>query len=64
MEVVWVDQQIHEVATAAALAGSGRGTPSLVDCVSFEVIRLCSVDTVFAFDKHFRARGCRLLLDR
>jgi predicted nucleic acid-binding protein len=30
---------------------------SLVDCVSFEIMRLSGVTTVFTLDKHFKEQG-------
>jgi predicted nucleic acid-binding protein len=61
MTVFWVDQSVHDLANAAVLATSGKSGPSLVDCVSFEVIRRSKIDRVFAYDKHFRAMGYDLI---
>ncbi len=61
LAVSWVNQTVHEAAVAAVLAGSGKDSPSLVDCVSFEVIRRQNVDRVFSYDKHFRVRGYDML---
>jgi predicted nucleic acid-binding protein len=56
LTTIWVDEDVHNAGCAAMLA-SGRNGPSLVDCVGFEVVRRHSVDSVFAYDRHFRGRG-------
>ena len=53
---VWVTREIHEAAAGAHIV-AGRRTLSLVDCVSFEVMRRTGVQTAFAFDRHFREYG-------
>ena len=59
MEIVWVDEPFHRAATAAFLQRGADG-PSLVDCASFEVMRLRGIDTAFAFDRHFADAGFEL----
>jgi len=56
LEVVWVDADVHEAAAGAHLAAARRSL-SLVDCVSFEVMRRNGIKKAFAFDDHFRERG-------
>lgn len=56
LNVQWVDRLVHERAVAALLVSGDRGL-SLVDCVSFEVMRFLGIDTAFAFDKHFQEQG-------
>lgn len=56
LRMVWVSREIHEAAAGAHLV-AGRRTLSLVDCVSFEVMRRTGVLTAFAFDRHFREYG-------
>lgn len=56
VDVAWVDQAAHGVGVRAVLAG-GRQGPSLVDCVSFEMIARLQVERVFAYDRHFTAMG-------
>jgi len=56
LRLVWVTREIHEAAAGAHLVAARR-TLSLVDCVSFEVMRRTGVLTAFAFDRHFREYG-------
>jgi predicted nucleic acid-binding protein len=55
IRTVWVDEPLHQV----ALAGNrvGRGAVSLVDRVSFEVMRREGIGIAFAFDRDFEAEG-------
>ena len=56
LEIVWVPREIHEAAAGAQMV-AGRRDPSLVDCVSFEVMRRTGLNTAFAFDRHFEEFG-------
>ena len=56
MEVVFVDRSLHRAATSALLASAGRA-PSLVDWVSFELMRHRGIRQAFAFDHDFRTAG-------
>lgn len=58
IEIHWVDGEIHQAAVAALLA-AGRRDLSLVDCVSFEVMRRLAISTAFAFDRDFERAGFR-----
>jgi predicted nucleic acid-binding protein len=60
LEVRWVTREIHDAAVAALL-GAARRTVSLVDCVSFEVMRREGIDTAFAFDRDFARAGFRVV---
>jgi len=57
VEVVWADVKSHLAAVTAMLAHPGTGGPSLVDCMSFEVIRERRITDVFTYDRHFDGRG-------
>ena len=57
LTIVWVDEQIHAAAVSAMLAAIGRRSVSLVDWVSFEVMRRLGIETAFAFDRDFRRHG-------
>jgi len=58
-EIDWVDMHIHALG-ASALAKSGKRRVSLVDHMSFLIMRRRNLTTAFAFDHHFRAEGFRL----
>ena len=59
LTIRWVDRDLHTRATGALLT-AGRRNLSLVDCVSFEVMREMDLDTAFVFDAHFTEQGFRL----
>jgi predicted nucleic acid-binding protein len=52
----WVTQLQHEIALASLILADRRKL-SLVDCVSFEVMRDAGIRTAFAFDRHFVEEG-------
>ena len=54
--IEWVGAEIHKSSVSALFAASKRKL-SLVDCVSFEVMRNLGIKTVFAFDSHFAEQG-------
>ena len=56
IDTIWVDGALHQAAFAAHRAA---GSVSLVDHVSFEVMRREELDTVFTFDTDFEAQGFR-----
>jgi predicted nucleic acid-binding protein len=56
LRIEWVDRPLHEIGMNALLA-AGRRNLSLVDCVSFEVMRRLGISRVFTFDDHFREQG-------
>ncbi|MBI5179400.1 MAG: type II toxin-antitoxin system VapC family toxin [Nitrospinae bacterium] len=60
VNIEWVDAEIHRAGVSAFLSASRRRL-SLVDCVSFEVMRTLGVKTAFAFDAHFLEQGFRCL---
>lgn len=53
---VWVNQDLHDRASAAILA-AGLRSVSLVDWTSFEVMRTRAIELAFAFDDDFQKRG-------
>jgi predicted nucleic acid-binding protein len=57
MTTIWVDEPLHRAALAAH-RGAGASV-SLVDNVSFEVMRREVIDQAFAFDADFEAQGFR-----
>ena len=60
VQVEWVDFGIHRAGISALLTANRRQL-SLVDCVSFEVMRSLGLTTAFAFDPHFTEQGFLLL---
>lgn len=59
-EVMFIRRQLHRISEAAYLA-SGLGPASLVDRVSFELMREEGVTKVFGFDRHFENEGFTLV---
>jgi predicted nucleic acid-binding protein len=59
LEIVWVDAKLHERGLDLLLERASEKL-SLVDAVSFEVIRHRDCDQVFAFDRHFVREGLEL----
>lgn len=56
LEVRLIDREIHLAGIASYLAGSGRKR-SLVDHLSFELMRRDDLDTAFTFDRDFARAG-------
>jgi len=56
LDVVWVDKDLHRMAAEALLAAGSRSV-SLVDRVSFAVMRRDGLQAAFAFDKDFEREG-------
>ena len=56
LEVEWVTRQAHAEGSIAMLAANRREV-SLVDCVSFEVMRRLGIRRAFTLDEHFREQG-------
>jgi predicted nucleic acid-binding protein len=56
LEVIWIDAELHERALDLLLARGNREL-SLVDAVSFLVMRQQRIEDVFAYDEHFAAEG-------
>lgn len=60
VRISWIDEATHRAATAALLASPGRGV-SLVDHVSFVLMRELGVTRAFAFDADFESQGFELI---
>jgi predicted nucleic acid-binding protein len=56
INIEWVSPEIHKSGVSAFLVASRRKL-SLVDCVSFEIMRTLGIKKVFAFDPHFAEQG-------
>ena len=57
IEIVWVDRETHELAVSAFLAGPRL---SLVDRVTFEVMRRLRIGIAFAFDRNLPEKDSSL----
>ena len=60
LRVEWIEESGHKAAVEAVLA-AGKKKLSLVDCVSFQVMREVGVRTVFCFDRHFGEQGFEII---
>jgi predicted nucleic acid-binding protein len=60
LSVEWISEPIHAAGLSAVLAAA-RKKLSLVDCVSFQIMRQRGVRTAFCFDGHFREQGFEIL---
>jgi predicted nucleic acid-binding protein len=58
IDIAWVDQETHELAVSAFLAAPQI---SLVDRVTFELMRRLRIGTAFAFDRDFAREGFDLV---
>lgn len=56
LNIEWIGESDHRAGVAAVLAASRRKL-SLVDCVSFDVMRRLGVNRIFCFDPHFEEQG-------
>ena len=56
LRLVWVTREVHEAAASAHLLAARR-TLSLVDCVSFNIMRKTGLEVAFAIDRHFPDQG-------
>jgi predicted nucleic acid-binding protein len=59
LRTIWVTKEVHSAAVSAHLM-AGKRTLSLVDCVSFEVMRRTGIRIAFSFDRHFLDYGYEL----
>ena len=60
VDIEWIGRDVHERAASAVIAANRRDL-SLVDAVSFEVMRQRSLNEAFAFDRHFAEAGFSLV---
>jgi predicted nucleic acid-binding protein len=56
--IIWIDAATHEIAVNTLLAAGRRGL-SLVDCISFVVMRRLGLKEVLALDRDFARQGFR-----
>jgi uncharacterized protein len=60
LKVEFVTPELHRASTAALLSIGKRGL-SLVDCVSFGLMRDFGIRIAFTFDAHFKEQGFDIL---
>ena len=60
VNIEYVNPEVHRSGMAALLAAARRNL-SLVDCVSFEIMRILGVKNAFTFDPHFKKQGFRTI---
>jgi len=60
LELIWVDESIHQQGMSALLVANRRNL-SLVDCTSFEIMRQIGSDQTFTFDPHFSEQGFKVI---
>jgi predicted nucleic acid-binding protein len=60
INVEFVSAELHRSGVSALLSASRRSL-SLVDCVSFEMMRTLEIRSAFAFDPHFKEQGFHIL---
>jgi uncharacterized protein len=60
LHVEYVTGELHRLGMAALLVASRRRL-SLVDCISFEIMRRNGISSSFTFDSHFKEQGFRLI---
>lgn len=56
LRVEWVDESLHEPGLDLLL-DRGRESPSLIDAVSFELMRDRGLEEAFAYDGDFEHEG-------
>ncbi|MBI2844090.1 MAG: type II toxin-antitoxin system VapC family toxin [Armatimonadetes bacterium] len=56
ISIVWVDEATHSAGMSAVLA-AGKRDLSLVDSVSFAILRRHGIREVLGFDSHFAEQG-------
>jgi uncharacterized protein len=59
VNVVWVEEQVHNLGISI-LKSVNKHDLSLVDCVSFEIMRQMSIEEAFTFDNHFVEQGFKV----
>jgi predicted nucleic acid-binding protein len=60
LKVEWLTEIDHE-SGIGSLFVSNRRALSLVDCISFNMMRKMGIVCVFAFDRHFKEQGFTLM---
>lgn len=61
LTIEWISEEMHSGGITALITSAKRDL-SLVDCISFEIMRQLGLKDVFAFDSHFKDQGFNLIL--
>lgn len=56
LTIFWVERDVQDEACSRLLS-KGRRAMSLVDCVSFTLMKRHGIEVALAFDEHFRDQG-------
>ncbi len=56
LTIEWVDKMAYQAGIASVITAARRDL-SLVDCISFEVMRRLGIHSAFTFDNHFKEQG-------
>ncbi len=56
LSIEWVDEMAYRAGIASVFTAARRDL-SLVDCISFEVMRRLGIHSAFTFDNHFKEQG-------
>jgi predicted nucleic acid-binding protein len=61
LKIIWVDESLHDEGLNLLFLRTGRSF-SLVDAVSFAVMRHQRINKAFAYDRHFEQEGFERLV--
>jgi predicted nucleic acid-binding protein len=56
LTIEWVNESIHQTGVMSMLAADKKRL-SLVDCISFNMMRRQGIKSAFVFDRHFKEQG-------
>lgn len=56
LTIEWVDESLHQAGITSMITANRR-VLSLVDCVSFAMMRRLGIKAAFVFDRHFKEQG-------
>mgnify|MGYP001593816032 CR=1 FL=1 len=61
LNIEWISEENHAGGITALITSAKRDL-SLVDCISFEMMRQLGLKNAFTFDSHFKNQGFNLIL--
>jgi len=61
VEIDWADYDTYSAAINVMLKTGGRKGPSLTDCANLETMRRLRIQTIFAYDPHYRRPGITMI---